>query len=60
MSLAYDEYGRPFIVLREQDTKTRIKGIEAIKVIINMILEKYFGSQISCFNIKVIFRSKRT
>ncbi len=33
MSLAFDEYGRPFIVLREQDTKKRIKGIDAIKVL---------------------------
>jgi T-complex protein 1 subunit epsilon len=33
MSLAFDEYGRPFIVLKEQDTKRRIKGIEAIKVL---------------------------
>lgn len=32
MSLAFDEYGRPFIILKEQDTKTRIKGIDAIKV----------------------------
>jgi T-complex protein 1 subunit epsilon len=32
MSLAFDEYGRPFIVLKEQDTKRRIKGVEAIKV----------------------------
>lgn len=32
MSLAFDEYGRPFIVLKEQDTKKRIKGIDAIKV----------------------------
>ncbi len=32
MSLAFDEYGRPFIVLREQDTKHRIKGVDAIKV----------------------------
>jgi len=31
MSLAFDEYGRPFIVLKEQDTKVRIKGIEALK-----------------------------
>ena len=32
MSLAFDEYGRPFIILKEQDSKTRIKGIAAIKV----------------------------
>lgn len=31
MSLAFDEYGRPFIVLKEQDSKIRIKGIDAIK-----------------------------
>lgn len=32
MSLAFDEYGRPFIVIREQDSKVRIKGVDAIKV----------------------------
>jgi hypothetical protein len=33
MSLAFDEYGRPFIVIREQDKKKRTKGLEAHKVI---------------------------
>ena len=28
MSLAFDEYGQPFIVLKEQDSKVRIKGTE--------------------------------
>lgn len=32
MSLAFDEYGRPFIVIREQEKKRRIKGLEAHKV----------------------------
>ena len=32
MSLTFDEYGRPFIVIKEQDSKVRIKGIDAIKV----------------------------
>lgn len=32
MSLAFDEYGRPFIILREQDKKRRTKGLEAHKV----------------------------
>lgn len=32
MSLVFDEYGRPFIILREQQEKARIKGIEAQKV----------------------------
>eukprot|EP00211_Chloroparvula_japonica_P001254 CAMPEP_0119133472 /NCGR_PEP_ID=MMETSP1310-20130426/13386_1 /TAXON_ID=464262 /ORGANISM="Genus nov. species nov., Strain RCC2339" /LENGTH=538 /DNA_ID=CAMNT_0007124165 /DNA_START=142 /DNA_END=1758 /DNA_ORIENTATION=+ len=31
MSVAFDEYGRPFIVLREEAQKQRIKGIEAHK-----------------------------
>lgn len=32
MSLVFDEYGRPFIILKEQDQKTRLKGIAALKV----------------------------
>ena len=32
MSLAFDEYGRPFIVIREQEKKKRTKGLEAHKV----------------------------
>lgn len=31
MSLAFDEYGRPFIILREQEKKQRIRGIDAQK-----------------------------
>lgn len=29
--LIYDEYGRPFIILRDQDTQHRVKGLEAHK-----------------------------
>jgi T-complex protein 1 subunit epsilon len=29
MSLAVDEYGNPFIILRDQEKSTRLKGIEA-------------------------------
>lgn len=32
MSLVFDEYGRPFILMREQESKSRIKGLEAQKV----------------------------
>ena len=32
MSLAFDEYGRPFIIIRDQGQKQRLKGIEAQKV----------------------------
>ena len=31
MSLAFDEYGRPFIIIRDQEQKTRLKGLEAQK-----------------------------
>jgi T-complex protein 1 subunit epsilon len=31
MSLAFDEYGRPFIVIREQDQEMRLTGTEAVK-----------------------------
>lgn len=32
MSLIFDEYGRPFILLRDQESKKRTKGLEAHKV----------------------------
>eukprot|EP00798_Chlamydomonas_sp_ICE-L_P022372 gene22372-29475_t len=31
MSLMFDEYGRPIILIREQEAKSRTKGIEALK-----------------------------
>lgn len=31
MSLAFDEYGRPFLIIREQDKKLRSTGLEAQK-----------------------------
>ncbi|EPQ52896.1 hypothetical protein GLOTRDRAFT_132104 [Gloeophyllum trabeum ATCC 11539] len=34
---ATDEYGRPFIILREQAKKTRSHGVEAIKALSNII-----------------------
>lgn len=32
MSMVFDEYGRPFIIIRDQEQKERVKGVEAIKV----------------------------
>jgi len=29
--MVYDEYGRPFIILKEQQAKNRVKGVEATK-----------------------------
>lgn len=31
-TIAFDEYGRPFIIIRDQDSKTRLQGIEAHRV----------------------------
>jgi len=42
MSLAFDEYGRPFIVIREQERKKRTKGIEAHKA--NILAAKTVAS----------------
>lgn len=34
MSLAFDEYGRPFLIVREQEKKQRLQGLEAQKVLL--------------------------
>ena len=31
-SLAFDEYGRPFLILRDQENQARLTGKDAIKV----------------------------
>ncbi|KAE9592267.1 putative chaperonin Cpn60/TCP-1 family, groEL-like apical domain, groEL-like equatorial [Lupinus albus] len=31
MALAFDEYGRPFIIIKEQDQKNRLRGLDAQK-----------------------------
>ena len=31
-NLAFDEYGRPFLILRDQDQQQRLTGRDAIKV----------------------------
>lgn len=33
-SIAFDEYGRPFIILKDQDKQKRLTGNDAIKVIL--------------------------
>ena len=32
MSLAFDEFGKPYIIVREQTQKKRTKGLEAVRV----------------------------
>ena len=31
-NIAFDEYGRPFLILRDQDKQSRLTGKDAIKV----------------------------
>ena len=31
MSLAFDDFGRPYLIIKEQGKKRRIKGIQALK-----------------------------
>lgn len=31
-SIAFDEFGKPFIILRDQETQKRLTGNDAIKV----------------------------
>ena len=31
MALAFDEFGRPFIIIKEQEHKTRLRGLDAQK-----------------------------
>jgi T-complex protein 1 subunit epsilon len=31
-SIAFDEFGRPFIILRDQENQKRLTGIDALKV----------------------------
>lgn len=47
MSMVFDEYGRPFIILRDQEQKERVKGIEAIKVRRCCVCVNY-GSRLTC------------
>ena len=48
MSIAFDEFGRPFIIIREQEKKKRLRGIEAFRVNITFsIFPKQSLSQIS-------------
>lgn len=42
-SLTFDEYGRPFIIIRDQDKQSRLTGNDAIKVCSRFYVgEKYF------------------
>lgn len=36
----FDEYGQPFIILRDQEKQKRLTGIEALKVLISHNIKK--------------------
>lgn len=36
-TFAFDEYGRPFIILRDQENQNRMTGNDAIKVSLELI-----------------------
>ena len=38
MNIATDEYGNPFIILREQEEKKRLKGIDAHKASVQSLV----------------------
>lgn len=40
MQLIFDESGQPFILMREQEKQKRLRGVEALKVRINLIFIK--------------------
>ena len=54
-----DEYGRPILLLADQDKKKRVKGLEAYKVKYLLKIVKYPCCQISGFTPEDIPRSQR-
>lgn len=68
MSMVFDEYGRPFIIVRDQEQKERIKGIDAIKVFMiracvfykcNAWIEQYFGCTDGVISFENFIRPER-
>lgn len=43
-TVAFDEYGRPFIILRNQEKQKRLTGIDAIKVFLYYLNNFFFIS----------------
>lgn len=36
-TIAFDEYGRPFIIIRDQANQKRLSGIDALKVLVHFV-----------------------
>ena len=39
--VAFDEYGRPFLILKDQDKQKRLTGLEAHKVLNIFFIDKF-------------------
>lgn len=52
-SIAFDEYGRPFIIIRDQDKQKRLTGIDALKV--RNVLFTLFGFVMWFFKRSILF-----
>ena len=53
-SLAFDEYGRPFLIMRDQESQSRLSGNDAIKVILDYFHTHSFISFLSRIIFKLI------
>ena len=31
MSMVFDEYGRPYVIIKDQESAARVKGVQAVK-----------------------------
>ena len=54
-ALAFDEFGRPFIIIRDQSSKRRLKGIEAHKVSENRQLCVHMDSSVVIYLSTYVF-----
>ena len=45
MNIMIDEFGRPILLLQDQDKKKRVKGLEAYKVKLNCLYSLTFWQQ---------------
>ena len=52
-NLAFDEYGRPFLILRDQDRQVRLQGKDAVKV--RSAFRVFYGNRCSSLRDVMIY-----
>lgn len=57
-TVAFDEFGRPFIILRDQENQKRLTGIDALKVIYLFIFNKFNIRTVITNNLRSFFSPK--